>query len=801
MKRFRELPLPLLAHLTGTVLLALLVVAWVAPQVQWLQQWGMLLGLMVLSVVFGLAKVRLPLQQQWISLGTTAITLAQLTLGTPAAVACGAVVAMLATFVDWRGAGNALRLHSVPVYRALFNIGACVLAAGLAGRAYEALHVYTAGLGPQAMVPGLAVWAAVYFLVNTGSVARAISLSSGKPFGQLWRQNCLWTAPGYFAAAALAAGIHLTYSFFGFWAVLPLPLLYVIYEAYREHAAREELQSHHIQELNRLTESVMASLAMAIEAKDRYTREHIHRVQYFAVSLAEALGVDEGQREAVRLAALVHDVGKIAIPERILTKPGKLTPDEFGRMKTHVTIGAMILDPVRFPYPVVEAVRSHHERWDGFGYPDGLRGEAIPLGGRIIAIADVFDALTSDRPYRKAMQVEEALKMLRQGAGSQFDPELVTLFEQIYPQVCTGLANIHSGESELPGSEERVRLPEQVFTEIAAAAGEDMAAALELSQTLLANPDDDLLRRTMEQVEALIPSMTAVAYEVDATGEELVATTVMGSYAAAIQGMVIRQGEGITGRAAKAQRSFLNASALLDVGRVFDPDEHIELSAALCVPVVVRDETVAVLALYHTSYEIYNDHHLRILSTMAAHLASAIESRRQSPQDRALAADPATGLYNARYVMQLLDQRLPLAAKDGDSLSVIVLDLEGVKGINQRYGHVAGDLALDAVAAQLRRCARQKDIVFRYAGAEYVIVLEGAGQEEASRFADRVREAVDEVRVQDGVRLGCSIGVAVFPEDGASMKSLIDVADARMYDEKARHRIIGLPVASSEPSV
>jgi diguanylate cyclase (GGDEF)-like protein len=344
------------------------------------------------------------------------------------------------------------------------------------------------------------------------------------------------------------------------------------------------------------------------------------------------------------------------------------------------------------------------------------------------------------------------------------------------------------GEAVRAGREEEpLSLPDAVFSEIAAAATDDLAAAFELSELLLGDPDADLPRRVLERLQAILPAVSAVFFEVDATGEELVATTVTGAYAALLQGMTIRMGEGVSGRAAQDGRAFLNASAVLDVGRVFDPGEHIELSGALCVPVVVREETVAVLSLYHSSYALYTEHHQRVLATVAGHLATAIELRRQSAEDRELAmTDPATGLYNSRYLLHLLEGKLPLVRRAGQGLAILMLDLDRFKTINDRYGHLAGDEALAAVARQLRHCAREQDVVCRYAGDEFVLVLDGAGGEDAARVAERVRRGIGDLIFWDGLRLGCSIGTALFPEDGSTLKALIAAADARMYSDKAR---------------
>jgi diguanylate cyclase (GGDEF)-like protein len=243
----------------------------------------------------------------------------------------------------------------------------------------------------------------------------------------------------------------------------------------------------------------------------------------------------------------------------------------------------------------------------------------------------------------------------------------------------------------------------------------------------------------------------------------------------------------VSGRAAREQRPFLNAAAMPDVARVLDPMEHIELSAALCAPVVVRDTTVAVITLYHTSYDIYQEHHLHVLTTVAGHLASALDLRRRSAQDRALAIrDARTGLYNLRYLVDTLSSRILQAGAEESQLALLLIDLHQFKTINDLRGHLAGDEVIISVARRLRECACEPAVVCRYGGDEFVIMMDGATRPDAERLAGRVREAIEGITLWDGLRLTCSIGIAVFPDDGRGVKSLIAAADLRMYQDKTR---------------
>ncbi len=171
---------------------------------------------------------------------------------------------------------------------------------------------------------------------------------------------------------------------------------------------------------------------MAIEAKDHTTHNHLRRVEHYAIEVGKELGLSESELNALQAASLLHDIGKLAVPEHILTKPGKLTPQEFEKMKIHPVVGAEMLEHVNFPYPVGPIVKAHHERWDGNGYPLGLAGEEIPLGARILSAVDCLDALASDRQYRRALPLDEAMMVVRSESGKSYDPRVVEILGRSY---------------------------------------------------------------------------------------------------------------------------------------------------------------------------------------------------------------------------------------------------------------------------------------------------------------------------------------------------------------------------------
>src|ERR1700683_4389394 len=296
-----------------------------------------------------------------------------------------------------------------------FNICSSAVSTALAYGAYD-LSLSRGLVTSQALALGIA--ASIYFVASTGSIATIISFTEGKSLRKILVECYFWSFPYYLVGAGIAGAIGWFDDAFN-WetSLLVVPVIYLIYRSYGLYLGKLDDEKRHVEEMANLHLRTIEALALAIEAKDHTTHDHLQRVRVYALEVAKDMGLDSSEMEALQAASLLHDIGKLAVPEHIISKPGRLTPEEFEKMKIHPVVGAEILEHVRFPYPVVPIVRAHHEKWDGMGYPFGLKGVEIPVGARILSAVDYLDALASDRQYRKALPLEEVIKLLGAESG------------------------------------------------------------------------------------------------------------------------------------------------------------------------------------------------------------------------------------------------------------------------------------------------------------------------------------------------------------------------------------------------
>lgn len=630
-----------------------------------------------------------------------------------------------------------------------------------------------------------------YFVINTYGISVAVGLSQKVSSVQVWKENFLWTYPGFlFAICAAAGSVYLIKSPFGFFGFLLLPPVYVVYYSYKLYLDKINSEINHISELNQLNERVISTLAMTIEAKDRYTHKHIERVREYALAVAREMNVSGPELEAIRIGSMVHDIGKIAVPEFILQKPGKLTNEEFERMKAHVNVGVKILAAVNFPFPVVDAVAAHHEHWNGNGYPKKLKGEAIPLVGRIVCLSDGFDALTSDRPYRKRMTNEEALDLIRSQSGQMYDPAVVEALMRALPAVTPIIEDLNQQEwKSEEGSIKRTLIPQEALEEIAHASEEAVALSEIMLRPNTTHDPKEVIDLLLEKVSQLIPVTSAAVFILNEETQEIKVEAYKGLFTDLLVDLTMKLGEGISGWVVAHNEVALNEPAANDLARRVEPGKNLELNSTISVPLRAGRRCMGAITLYHTGYDIYDIQHQRLLNTLGDHASSALDTLLKLRSNQVLAqTDSLTELPNMRFLIQHLEEKL----KQNNPFTIMMIDLNGFKKINDTYGHMEGDRTLCKAAEILKESIRAEDIVGRYAGDEFVIVCHSRNPEDAGKIAQRIQERFDGVFLpgNDSVILSASIGMAVFPGDGNDWRTLISIADRRMYKEKADFHLI-----------
>lgn len=652
----------------------------------------------------------------------------------------------------------------------------------------------------------LAAASTTYFFINTMSVSAVIALSESRNPIRVWNECYLWSFP-YYLLGALIAGVISAINHSVGWqvAVLVLPVVYWIYRSYRTYLDRLEAEKKHSEEIAALHLRTIEALSLAIEAKDHNTHDHLKRVQTYAIQIGTDLGLGSKELDAVRAASLLHDIGKLAVPEQILSKPGRLTPEEFEKMKIHPIVGAEILSRVQFPYPVVPIVRSHHERWDGKGYPDGLQGEEIPIGARILSVVDCFDALTSERPYRRALPIKEVVNHLRLESGQSYDPRVVACLERRYEELEKRIKEIpdrqklqdmlskSSAQVEPSTGVAIVPKPSEIrhvsFLASIVSARQEAQLLFELAQTL---GNSLSLRETLSVVavrlKETIPHDTIVVYVSE--NQKLVPRYTHGIDYDLFNSIEIPIGQGISGWVAQHEQPIMNGDPAAETKYLGDPEKISVLQSALSIPLTGRDGVAGVLSLYLRARQGFTKDHLRLLLAAGTKLGLAVENALQfeRAQDTA-STDFLTGLPNARSICIHLAKEISRSNRDSSSLAVLLCDLNGFKSVNDGFGHLVGNKLLQEIAVNLKRACREYDQVGRLGGDEFVFVLADVNEEAMNELMPRLGLAVEEAgrAVCESKVVTMSIGCAFYPQNGSTAEELLAEADRRMYEAKENH--------------
>jgi len=590
------------------------------------------------------------------------------------------------------------------------------------------------------------------------------------------------------------------------YAMLSVPVLAVTYWTYKLYYERLTSKTREAEDLSRLHLATVEALATAIDAKDQTSHCHVRRVEIYAAGLGDLLGLSDKELRALRAGALLHDVGKLAVPDHILNKPDNLSSDEFEKTKIHTTIGAEILSRVSFPYPVVPIVKHHHERWDGCGYPDGLKGEDIPITARIMAIVDCFDSVREDRPFRSGMTRDEAVALLSKGAGTHFDPKIVELFVQNLAKFETEIANrgldqqnhlsatpIAPADDEIMRARENTAAYDQIRN-----AHKEVYALYEIVRKFSSSLEiEKTLTVLMDRVGQLVPYDTCAVFLYDDVKGYASTALAVGLDADNLRDRCIAPGEGVTGFALANRRPVNRLQPSLDLDRV-GVKTNATYRAMAALPLFKGDVLLGALSLYSTTVREYTDKQIRLLETVTRLASDALGNAMHHAQTESNAlTDPLTALPNARALHLRFEEEVSRARRNNKPFQVVMLDLDDFKQVNDTFGHKIGDRMLREVANLIQNQLREYDFLARYAGDEFVALLPDLNMQQVDELRARIETTVRgfslSVRAQTRARVGISIGAAVFGVDGETLDQLLISADQAMYRAKSAHKTGTLP--------
>ena len=720
----------------------------------------------------------------------------------------GAGPALVTYWADTLAAHTAdgLRKHGlhlfkeIAVYRWLFNVGCCAISTWTI-YAVNALISSRNLTYPFDLIVSLSGIALAWFVANTGTVSLALSLSLNRSFWAVWREGAPLSFLNFLGSAAAAGLITVFYERVGFLVfLLSVPLAVVLYELSRFYVEKLEQAQAHINELNKLYLQTVEALASAVDAKDRYTHGHIRRVQAYAAELAAFLGVvDNNQLLAIQAGALLHDIGKIAIPEYILNKPTALTETEYDKMKIHPVVGANMLSTIEFPFPLVPIVKSHHERWDGNGYPDRLKGEEIPLNARILALVDCYDALTTNRPYRSPMARGEVIEFFRRESGRAYDPTVVQAFIDNLAKIEAAGKAVVVETTDVWGLKESTTANARKLEKVqpTLAYGKALNAAPEIQRELFsvfefARADFQCLKPVEifsfmgAKLQGLVNFDAAVFYEADLTQGVVRAAHAVGAATDNLLGLNLGLEQKLTGWVAANNQALCNLPPFPDFLNCEEPKPVFQLSAI--APLNRHGEVLGAISLYRKDQTKFTEEEFRRLEIIASQTAILLAKSNKRLSEVPVLFDSLTALPNAFQLYLMFDQVAMDAARYEYPLAVVSINFDEMKSIRQKWGPMSGDEAIRVTASYLSKELRETDVLVRYASDEFVAINPKMSRESAETLKSRLQNDLDHfkfaVRALTEIPLAVSIGIAVFPEDGHDLDTLLSIAEWRMRQDK-----------------
>jgi diguanylate cyclase (GGDEF)-like protein/putative nucleotidyltransferase with HDIG domain len=642
-----------------------------------------------------------------------------------------------------------------------------------------------------------------FFVVNTFPLAAVVALTERRPVMRVWRGNHTEAYPIYLFGGLVAWGFDVSARYAGWQAaLLILPVAYLLFRTYRLYVARVEDEKVHAEEMASLHLRTIESLALAIEAKDNTTHDHLKRVQIYAMEVGRDLGLSEDELDALQAAAVLHDIGKLAVPEHIISKPGKLTPEEFEKMKIHPVVGAEILEHVQFPYPVVPIVRAHHEKWNGTGYPYGLRGKDIPIGARILSAVDALDALASDRQYRRALPLDEAMAKVDQDSGRAFDPQVVDVLKRRYVELERKATTANGPAVKLSTDLKIVRgaAPAAGFAETAtpqlvdgsagsapvdvlsgiAQAREDVCRLFEQTAGPAGMNLDEIFAVLSVRIKHLIPYEAIAVYFV--REDKLVPHYVSGDNYRLFSSLRIPRGQGLSGWVAENRKPIINGNPSVEPGYLNNPNIFSTLRSALAVPLIGSSGVIGVLSFYHEGRDAYTQNNLRVAESISPRLALSIEhSWRASGADSARTNETP----DAAALLHHVDTELTRAKRLNATVAVLVCTIEQWPEVAARLGHAECERVLRSIIPMLRDACRENDYIGRMRENEFVIVMPSLAPQIVRAKAAKLMQISLRAAGQ-GLTVLAADGE--YPEDGSEPEALLTAADRRLFELRFRRQ-------------
>jgi len=611
----------------------------------------------IVSVFVARFQLRLPRYPETLPVGNLFAVWAVFWFGLPAAIVLGAASLYLNYWPNRRKDRQAFFTVFARMFSLVASVSTFAIAFGWIAPSPEQFEGLNEGT-LRAIIGGAAIVAVVHVLVKIPIYLIYHWLEGDHQSPDAIVTRLTQQSISNLVIAAATIFICLPFAHFGIeFGFVFAPVAIFANLAYSIHLKRLEQKTRQISEASRVHLATVEALATAIDARDQIGLGHVRRTQIYAIGIGELLGLGEDDINALRTGALLHDIGKLAVPDHILSKPGKLTSGEMEKAKIHATVGALILESVDFKYPVVSAIRFHHERWDGLGYPDGLKGENIPLTARILAVADSYDTLRGARPYRPAYPKDKARQMISENSGTRFDPMVVRYFLKNLTRLesevnAQGLAysqDDHASPNVLGANNyvEQIKLANrEVFTLYELA--REFSSSVELQETLT------LFTR---KVAEFVPFVTCAVFLMDEKNTFATAVHVDGENKSILTSRRIKVGQGATGIALKKKAPIQNVSPDLDFSF-----SHVELtqqySTMASVPLIADEVLIGAVSIYARDMESYGEEHLRLFETIARIAAEAIGKSMEHNEVKAHAlTDPMTGLPNADVYKYSLKKR------------------------------------------------------------------------------------------------------------------------------------------------